>query len=432
MGTPPQCPPLSSWRLACANLARKPFRTGCLIAIVALFAAVLFGGAVLNENAARGLHSIAERLGADLIVVPAGYKQEMQVTLLRGEPSSFSIKADILEQIRSLPGVEQATPQLFLASLEAACCTVKVQLVGFDPASDFVVRPWLRQRLQRPLKNNEVVVGAAIFAYPGETITFFSKDYTVAAKMDGTGMGFDSSVFFTLEAAHSLLRTNAEALNALKTVTLGEASPERAKDEAVHTIQPETKNPERILSSIMVRIPPEASAKSVAAALRRELGEPYGIEVIETSGIISAVASNLTFLTYLLVSASALLWVLALLTLFLVFSASLNERKKELAILRILGATRRRLACLLLLESLTVSLAGACIGIVCGWIIVFPFSTLIFRAMRTPYLQVSPTEALVLAASTLGAAAVVGPIASLWSAISLSRLDVYATMREGE
>ena len=419
-------PPLSAWRLACASLRRKPFRTGCLVAIVALFSAVLFGGAVLHENAGRGLMSISERLGADFIIVPAGHKQDMQVALLRGEPSSFSLPADIVEQIRSIPGVGQATPQLFLASMESACCTVKVQLVGFDPQTDFVVRPWLQQRVLAPLQDNEVVVGASIFALPGDAITFFGKQYKVAAKMGETGMGFDASVFFTLEAARALLRQNTDALKALSTVKVDESS------KATHTIQTETTNPERIVSSVMVKLLPQASSKSVASALRSSLGATHAIEVVETAGMISALAANLSFLSYLLVSASALVWILALFAMFLVFSASLHERKKEFAIMRILGATRLRLACFLLLESFLVSMWGGLLGIVCGWVLVFPFSTLIFRAMRTPYLQVTPVEALLLAANTLAVAAVVGPIASMWSTISLTRLDVYATLREGE
>ncbi len=158
----------------------------------------------------------------------------------------------------------------------------------------------------------------------------------------------------------------------------------------------------------------------------------YTIEIVETASMISSLAANLTFLNYLLLSASALVWILALFAMFLIFSASLNERKKEFAILRILGATRLRLACFLLLESFLVSLWGGLLGIICGWVLVFPFSTLIFRAMRTPYLQVTPVEALILAASTIAVTVVVGPIASMWSTLSLSRLDVYATLREGE
>ena len=419
-------PPLSAWRLAWANLQRKPFRTGCLVAIVALFSTVLFGGALLHQNAERGLLSIAERLGADFIVVPAGHKQNMQVALLRGEPSSFSLPAAIVEQVRATPGVAQATPQLFLASMEAACCTVKVQLVGFDPHTDFVVRPWLQQRVSTSLQDNEVVVGASIFALPGDEITFFDKQYKVAAKMDETGMGFDASVFFTLNAARALLRQNVDALKALSTVKVGEQS------TAIHTIQPETSNPERIVSSVMVKLLPEASAKSVASALRSGPGASHSIEIVETAGMISSLAANLTFLNYLLLSASALVWILALFAMFLIFSASLNERKKEFAILRILGATRLRLACFLLLESFLVSLWGGLLGIICGWVLVFPFSTLIFRAMRTPYLQVTPVEALILAASTIAVTVVVGPIASMWSTLSLSRLDVYTTLREGE
>lgn len=459
--------PLTLWRLARTNLRRRAFRTGCLVFIVALFSAVLFGGAVLNKNTERGLHSMSARLGADLIIVPTGYQKDMQVALLRGEPSSFSINAGLTEQVRAIHGVQQASPQLFLASLGAACCDVKVQLVGFEPETDFVVRPWLKEQLDRPLGDHEIVVGSSIFAKPGQSIKFFNEEFKVAAKMDRTGMGFDSSVFFTLNATRLLVRHNANALNELRTVRALADQPDAGLSGAVsgglpsssgasallgvsdssgvpitqpspaasaepHIILQDTANPDAVISSVMVKIAPDATVDGVASVIRMTLGKTFGVDTVETAGLISSLASNLNFLTYLLMGASSFLWLLALIILFLVFSGSFNERKKEMAVLRVLGATKKRLAAMLLTESLIISVLGACIGVVCGWVVSFPFSALIFQAMRTPYLQVTASEALLLALTTLFLAAIMGPIASLWSVISISQTDVYATLREGE
>ena len=52
-----------------------------------------------------------------------------------------------LEFIRSLSGVEVATPQYYLTTLSASCCDQKVSIIGFDTESDFVIQPWIREVL---------------------------------------------------------------------------------------------------------------------------------------------------------------------------------------------------------------------------------------------------------------------------------------------
>ena len=122
--------------LAWRNVQRRPFRSCCLIIIIMLFSATLFGGSVLMKNLSLGISGMADRLGADILIVPHGYEKNLEVALLRGEPSSFYLKVDLIDKIKDIQGIDAISPQLFIASLNAGCCSTKVQLIGFDQHSD--------------------------------------------------------------------------------------------------------------------------------------------------------------------------------------------------------------------------------------------------------------------------------------------------------
>jgi putative ABC transport system permease protein len=114
------------------------------------------------------------------------------------------------------------------------------------------------------------------------------------------------------------------------------------------------------------------------------------------------------------------------------FSVTANERKKEFAVLRILGATRKKLAGILLNESLFASMAGGIIGVAAAAAVVFPFNVYIGDRLGLPYLQPQISVVLGILALSLFLSFLVGPLASAHSAIKISRAETYLTMREGE
>ncbi len=66
--------------------------------------------------------------------------------MLTGNSSStFYFTNDIGSQIAEADGVGESTVQTYISSLAAACCDEKVQIIGFNPDTDFVITPgWLR------------------------------------------------------------------------------------------------------------------------------------------------------------------------------------------------------------------------------------------------------------------------------------------------
>ena len=392
--------------LAVTNLKRRMSRTISLMLIVAFFSFIMFGGSILTTNMKNGTDSISARLGADLMLVPRNADNQFEGALLRGEPSSFYFDASLLSEIRKLPDVASATGQLFISSLDASCCTSKVQLIGFDPDSDFAIRPWLSlQSIKKELADNEVLVGRMIIGKVGDEVSFYDKSFRVAGRLEKTGMGFDTSVFMNLEAAGELLKV---------------AAPDQLHDNA------------SLFSSILVKTKQGIAPSKAAFSILSKYAKPYNIKVIITKAMISEIAAKLQNISWIIYGLTGLIWLLAIAVLFLVFSISFNERIREFSVLRILGATRKKIITLVLYESALISLGGAVTGIILASLIVFPFNILISSSIGLPYLQPPFLEILGLAVGSIFIAFLIGPLSTLGISLRLKRSEIYSLMRENE
>ncbi|MDF7666308.1 ABC transporter permease [Orbaceae bacterium ESL0727] len=399
--------PLTMSNLAWRNIERRPFRSCCLIIVIMLFSATLFGGSVLMKNLSLGISGMADRLGADILIVPYGYEKNLEVALLRGEPSSFYLKADLVDKLKDIKGISAVSPQLFIASLGASCCSSKVQLIGFDQQSDFVIKPWLQTELTRPLTDNEVVVGSKITSQVGDEIIFFNHPFKIVAKMDSTGMGFDTSVFMTLQAAHNLMQEAG--------LVAGDV--DHFADYA---------------SSIFIKVDSDYEPKNIVNQIMPRYAVDYNIDFVMTKGMLTSIAKWLTSFSTLVYSLSAIFWILAVIVIFVIFSATLNERKREISLLRIMGASRKMLVNMLLRESLIISALGGIAGIVIAGVLLYAFSILICRSIGLPCVNIGLADTFYYASVVFVLTLIIGPLASIYSALSITKFDTYSTLREGE
>jgi putative ABC transport system permease protein len=399
--------PLSTANIAFHTLKRKPFRTTGMILLVALFAFTLFGGTVLSKSLENGMNNLSKRMGADILAVPYGYEADIQSALLRGEPSTFYFDAGTTEKVAGVEGVENVSPQLYIATLSAGCCAYPLQLIGFDPKTDFVIQPWMSNVLKVPLADGEIVIGSSINAEVGQKLKFFDRTFLIAGRLDKTGMGFDTSVFMNLATAKQVAR-DSERLQA----------------------HPVSENAD-LISSVIVKIKSGYDVKDVANNILQAYSQE-GVHVVVTKNMLSDISGSLRGLTtYIFILAGAL-WVLAVGVLIIVFSITLNGRKKEFSIFRVLGATRSKLVRLILCESCLISIFGTAAGMIVAAIVVFPFSTYISSILGLPYLQPSYGVLSIVAAMSFLISFVVGPIASAYAAIKIGNSEIYTTMKEGE
>ncbi len=397
--------PLSTRRIASANLAQKPFRSLSLALVVAIFAFMLFAGSMISANLQSGISSLSARMGADLLVVPQGSGKKMESVLLRAEPSTFYIDESVLDVVKDIPTVAQASGQLFISSLDAQCCTVKVQLIGIDQSTDFVVEPWLRKAVDRPLTGNEVIVGDYIFGEIGSEIMFYNQKFTIVGRLEPSGMGFDSSVFMSMEAARRIAHL---------------ASPDMG-DKV-----------DNAYSSILVRVKPGVDPISISDEVLDRMGLKANVNFVFASNMMSDTSAKLQNIVTVMYSAAAGVWLVAALVMFVVFFFAFNERQKEFATLRALGASKSKVIAIVMTESFLMSLAGTVVGMLFGWLFLEVFSVSIAKAIGLPYLSPASGAFWGTVVTSAVAGLVTCPLATLPTAWRIGRKDIYTSLREGE
>jgi putative ABC transport system permease protein len=401
---------LNTSLLSFQNLKAKPVRTACLVIVAAILAFTLFGGSILTMNLQQGLAAMTKRFGADLMVVPEGTAAKAQSLLLRGGTGFFYFDEAIVDKIARTEGIACASPQFFLTSLSESCCDAMVQLIAYDPETDFVVQPWMAEKYGGSVEDGQLVVGSRISLRADNSIKLLGHTYPVAARLSRSAGGLDTSIFMTMNTMQLLLgRARADGYDFL---SIQEKEMQRGTVSAV-------------LAKVDPSVPPARLAQTIGQ-------ENAGVDVVISQSVFSGISGTLTGLTAYIRLFSLMLWILALIVLAAIFSLSIHERKKEFAVLRILGATRRKLAGMVLSESAITGFSGGGVGILLASLIVFPFSTLISERLELPWLDAPLFNIILVVLGSLFLSALVGPLASLYSAIRISRAETYYTMREGE
>lgn len=391
------------------NLTQKPGRTAALVLLTALLAMSLFAGTMVVSSLRRGLGSMENRLGADIIVVPAEAesKSSMKNMLLQGTIGAFYMDASALEKARETEGVEKASAQIFLSSMKADCCSVKVQIIGFDPENDFVVQPWIQESFNRPLEDMEVVVGCKVGTDVGSTFRIYDRNCRVAARLAATGTGLDTAVYCNMNTIHTLLEA-AEEKGVSHKITSGSDAD--------------------VVSAVYVKVLPGADVGLVNNRLN---GHIRKATAVRTAGMMSEVADSLGGVSGTIALLIAAVWVLALVILFIAFAMMVNERRRELAVYRLLGMSRKKCSAMVRKEAFLCSLAGGLCGVALGAALVFPFTTLIEHSLKLPYLAPSAGTVLLCTALAVLVTAAAGSVASMYAAMRLGKVDPGTTLREG-
>lgn len=393
--------------LALRNLRNKPQRAFALALLACVITLVLSLSSVVIFSLNNGMTSLANRMGADIIVVPEGYDAKITGAILRGEPNTFFLKSKVLDRIRAIDGVAEATPQLFLATLSAGCCSYPIQIIGIDQDSDFLVAPWLKHTINKAVEGSEVLVGFHIVGNYNDEIKFFGQNFTIKGRLQQTGMGFDNSVFMSLEETRRLAK------------------------EFEKLLEYEGKDLHASYSSVMIRIKAGYEVKAVQAAIR-EAFKGEQVYPLASKQMMSEVARNMSGLTAFLYALVGLVWALAFVVLIVVYSFSVKERTREIGTLRTIGATKAKVRSLLAIEAFMVNGAGALVGTTLGMSAAVLFSSAISASAGLPFLMPRLGNLVLLGLGTLALGTLLGPIAAVWVSRKINRCDPQELLRSGE
>jgi len=394
-------------KLPLKNIISYKKRTIGLILILVILTMSLFGGSIFIKSLNNGLDSLNERLGADIIVLPKDAESEvdLQNLLLQGTPGYFYMDKSILNDLESIEGVDRISAQYFLVSANADCCSVKVQIIGFDEETDFTIKPWLHESYQGVLKDNEIIVGSMLSTKVGHTLKLYGKEFLVVGKLEKTGTGLDTAVYTTGDTVKTLI--------------------EAAEDKGISILSKQS--PDDVISSVYIDVKDGYDIDTIVSDINLNNSEVKAVRartmMTSTSDRLGIISSAISFFV-------KIIWAFAAIILIAAFYIITGERKKEFAALRVIGVSRKKLGLLVMSEAIIIGIIGSVFGIIITGAFMYSFSVLIGTRLDLPYLLPGVITTTYYILVTFISVVLLGTISGLISAYRAVSVDTARILRE--
>ncbi|MGN0687896.1 MAG: ABC transporter permease [Oscillospiraceae bacterium] len=388
--------------IALKNVKSRLYRSGLIALFVFVLSASLFACTVLLSNMNRGLESTSERLGADIVVVPEDYFSSIENALFTGNPCTVYFDRKWAEILRETDGIEAASSQLFLATLNSECCESLAQLIAFDEDNDFVIRPWLST--ETALSENEAAVGCDIGLAKGETVTYYGTEFTVAEVLDKSGMGYDNSVFISYDGAKRIIGSES-ARNFLSVQS------------------------DDFISMVNLKVKDGYDAETVSNAIAKQYD---GVAVYTSDKLLENAEKSIRSFTGYSNVLLTVLFVLSTISIMSIFSITVNERKREFGIFILFGTQKNQLIRIIMLEAVFIIIVGTAAGILLSGICLLLFRNIIVLNLQLPYLEVGIGELLSAVLQCTAITFAAGIAATIYSVVKLTRSSGANLLEEGE
>ncbi len=393
-------------RLALQNLGRRKARSLLLMAAVAIGTGVIFTGAALMRSIDVSMTLGLTRMGADLMVVPDGALTNITAALLTVEPTDLTLDADALAKAK-LDSVSRYAPQKILRVQHSGIGDhhEAVDFVGFDPARDLTIQPWLAERINRPLQADDVILGAGRAAPLGSQVLIFGKPHVVYGRLARTGVGIhERGVFLPLAAFDAMAKT--------------------MPDGAVPVIAAADK-----VTGFLVQLAPGATPLQARFAMLSSL---KGVKVVSGDSSLSGIRQGLSALLNGLLALMVLLFVALALMVSVLFSAIVTERRVELGLLKAIGTQRMQMIGMMVIEAAIATGLGGVLGVIIGGLIMrFYEHSLIYylEQIGIPFIWLDGPRLGGYAAGSVLLACVIGALGVFYPAWRASRRDPYDLVR---
>ena len=273
------------------------------------------------------------------------------------------------------------------------------ELVSSDPYADFSADPNAAAKYENWYEAATLVKELLDTAY--------DERCKVVGRLAATGTGLDTAVYCNLSTMKTLLA----------------AAEEKGVSHKVSSDESDDQ-----ISAIYVKVKDGYDIGQVNSKIQ---GHTRKCSAVRTKSMLTDVSDSLSAISGTVATLIGAIWLLALVILVVAFVMIANERKREFAVLRLLGTSRTMLGGMVLKESVLCSLAGGILGVLTASMLVFPFTTLIETSLGLPYLRPSVGTILALALASLAATVLAGSLASSWASFRLSRVDPGTVLREG-
>ncbi|MBR2815494.1 MAG: ABC transporter permease [Reyranella sp.] len=398
--------------LALQNLGRRRARSFLLIAAVAVASGVVFTGATLMRSIDRSMEIGFTRMGADMMVAPEGALTNITAALLTVEPTDLVLDADLFAKA-AIASVRRAAPQK-IARVEHSGIGShheSADLIGFDPALDFTIRPWLVEKLNRDLQPGDVILGAGRDAPLGSQLLIFGKPHIVYGRLGRTGVGtHERGVFMTFQTFDGL----AAAMG-------GHAG--HGGNGPLAVLQPGK------VSGFLVELAPGAPPLQARFAILSSL---KGIKVVTGDTTMSGIRQGLAALLDGILALTVLMFASMALMVSVLFSAIVTERRAELGLLKSIGARRSQIVGMMVIEAVIATGVGGALGVVLGFLAMRLYErSLVYylENMGVPFAWLATPQVVAFALGAIALSSIIGALGALTPAWRASRRDPYDLVR---
>ncbi len=404
-------------KIAAQNVGRRWWRAIFLGLAVTIGVGVGFATFVAGWALQAGMTTSFSRMGADLVVVPKGTLVNITASLLTVQPTDRTLDAGLAERLAAIAGVARVSPQRIVPMLIDG---EPANVIAFDPAHDFSVQTWLEKRRPGPLSADHVIVGSRRDGEIGGQLVLCGKPVTVYGRLGKTGVGpFDDSYFLTFDALADI-------------VAFCRGSPRQATAGAfLHHVDGNACRPDlppNRVSAFLLQL----AAGADLAQVKFILGQLSDARIVEGNTVLTSSRQALSLLLIGVAVFTAFQLIGLLILVSLLFSAIVQERYREIGLLRAMGARPGQVMTIILGEAAITTGLGGLAGLIFGAALLLIFARSIvfyfgllgipFSWPSTAVLQTSAVVAVLFSAS-LG---LVGAFVPAWQ---VRRMAPYALIQ---
>jgi putative ABC transport system permease protein len=370
-----------SWILR-ANLKRSKARLGLTVGGIAIGVATLFALLSFSSGIATALERELDSLGAHVIVLPVGCPYSLTLSLMQGADTIEYIDEASLPQFRAVDNVEIAAPAVVgRAKVNGTLAPV----YGTDIETAALKR-WDLTSFDGAVVGSKAAGDLGLSVGDEITVSLYAPvTLRVAKVLPATSGRDDTFVFLPLALAQRVLALEGK------------------------------------ISAVLVR----TADVSRVSDTRAVLGHMPGVQAVPPSEVFDTLVGILATVRQTMILIAGIAIAVGVFTTMNTMMMSVQERRRDIGLLRAVGATRLEVFSLFLVESVTVSAIGGLVGLAVGYV-----ATLLLPRASGLGLEVSPQYSFGFIGVCLGVAIAVGAISALYPAMMAARVQPIRALRE--
>jgi putative ABC transport system permease protein len=365
-----------------ANLKRRKARLALTIGGIAVGVATLFALLSFSAGIATALERELDSLGAHIIVLPIGCPYSLTLSLMQGADTIEYISEDSLAEFRAVDNVQIAAPVVVGRAKVNGTLT---PVYGSD-IQTAQLKDWELASFDGAVIGSKAAADLKLSVGDSITVSLYAPiTIQVVKVLPVTGGRDDTFVFLPLADAQKVLALQGK------------------------------------LSAVLVR----TADVSHVSETRTALGHMMGVQAVPPSEVFDTLVGILATVRQTMILIAGIAIAVGVFTTMNTMIMSVQERRREIGLLRAVGATRREVFNLFLTESVFVSAIGGVVGLAVGYL-----ATLLLPRASGMGLDAPPQYSFAFVGICLLVAITVGAVSAMYPAMMAARIQPIRALRE--